>query len=150
MRDPARTVVLGPLEPFAGGFVVELSAQGYTAGSAVQQMCLMAHLSRWLEAEGLGPAALSPAVVERFCCARRAAGYGSLLSSRALDRLLAYLRRLTVRYHLPRLRPPVSRIDNAYGDRNLFCACPPIEEIDRATATGEAGTVVAVRRPCDG
>lgn len=25
-----------------------------------------------------------------------------------------------------------------------------IEEVDRATATGEAGTVVAVRRPCDG
>ncbi|MEX2269706.1 MAG: aminomethyl-transferring glycine dehydrogenase [Acidimicrobiia bacterium] len=23
--------------------------------------------------------------------------------------------------------PPVSRIDNAYGDRNLFCSCPPIE-----------------------
>src|SRR5581483_10555849 len=22
--------------------------------------------------------------------------------------------------------PPVSRIDNAYGDRNLFCACPPM------------------------
>ena len=67
MRDPSLTVVLGPLAPFADGFVVELSAQGYTAGSAVQQMCLMAHLSRWLEAEGLGPAALSPAVVERFC-----------------------------------------------------------------------------------
>jgi glycine dehydrogenase len=24
--------------------------------------------------------------------------------------------------------PPVSRIDNPYGDRNLMCACPPIEE----------------------
>jgi glycine dehydrogenase len=24
--------------------------------------------------------------------------------------------------------PPVSRIDNPYGDRNLVCACPPIEE----------------------
>ncbi len=24
--------------------------------------------------------------------------------------------------------PPVSRIDGAYGDRNLVCACPPIEE----------------------
>jgi glycine dehydrogenase len=24
--------------------------------------------------------------------------------------------------------PPVSRIDNAYGDRNLICTCPPIEE----------------------
>jgi len=23
---------------------------------------------------------------------------------------------------------PVSRIDNAHGDRNVFCACPPIEE----------------------
>jgi len=23
---------------------------------------------------------------------------------------------------------PVSRIDNAHGDRNVFCACPPIED----------------------
>jgi glycine dehydrogenase len=23
---------------------------------------------------------------------------------------------------------PVSRIDNAYGDRNLVCACPPLED----------------------
>jgi glycine dehydrogenase len=24
--------------------------------------------------------------------------------------------------------PPVARVDNAYGDRNLVCACPPIED----------------------
>ena len=35
-------------------------------------------------------------------------------------------------YPVPDLRirkfwPPVSRIDNPYGDRNLFCACPPVE-----------------------
>jgi glycine dehydrogenase len=35
-------------------------------------------------------------------------------------------------YPLPYLRngkfwPPVGRIDNPYGDRNLICACPPIE-----------------------
>ena len=24
--------------------------------------------------------------------------------------------------------PPVSRIDNAYGDRNLICTCPTIDE----------------------
>jgi glycine dehydrogenase len=35
-------------------------------------------------------------------------------------------------YPLPFLRarkfwPPVARIDNPYGDRNLICACPPIE-----------------------
>jgi glycine dehydrogenase len=23
--------------------------------------------------------------------------------------------------------PPVSRIDNAYGDRNIFCSCPPMD-----------------------
>ena len=23
--------------------------------------------------------------------------------------------------------PPVNRVDNVYGDRNLFCACPAIE-----------------------
>ena len=26
--------------------------------------------------------------------------------------------------------PPVKRIDNVYGDRNLFCKCPPIEDYD--------------------
>ncbi|MGH2845877.1 MAG: site-specific integrase, partial [Thermoleophilaceae bacterium] len=96
MSDPARVRVVGPLEPFARGFVVELAGRGYTSGSAVQQMYLVAHLSRWLEAEGLEPAALSPAVVERFCGARRAAGYMSQLTARALDSLLVFLRGLGV------------------------------------------------------
>jgi glycine dehydrogenase len=26
--------------------------------------------------------------------------------------------------------PPVRRIDNAYGDRNLVCTCPPVEEFE--------------------
>jgi glycine dehydrogenase len=35
-------------------------------------------------------------------------------------------------YPVPALRgakywPPVARVDNAWGDRNLFCACPPAE-----------------------
>ena len=35
-------------------------------------------------------------------------------------------------YPVPALReakywPPVARVDNAYGDRNLVCACPPVE-----------------------
>jgi len=28
--------------------------------------------------------------------------------------------------------PPVARVDNVYGDRNLFCSCIPIAEIDDA------------------
>ena len=36
-------------------------------------------------------------------------------------------------YPVPYLRthkfwPPVGRVDNTYGDRNLVCACPPIED----------------------
>jgi len=27
--------------------------------------------------------------------------------------------------------PAVSRIDNAYGDRNLMCSCLPIEEFSK-------------------
>ena len=32
--------------------------------------------------------------------------------------------------------PSVGRIDNPYGDRNLFCSCPPIEEIRRFRLSG--------------
>jgi glycine dehydrogenase len=28
--------------------------------------------------------------------------------------------------------PPVNRIDNAYGDRNLVCSCPPIDDYKEA------------------
>ena len=27
---------------------------------------------------------------------------------------------------------PVNRIDNVYGDRNLFCSCPSIQELQEA------------------
>jgi glycine dehydrogenase len=28
--------------------------------------------------------------------------------------------------------PPVGRVDNVYGDRNLICSCPPIEEYEKS------------------
>jgi glycine dehydrogenase len=28
--------------------------------------------------------------------------------------------------------PPVNRVDNVYGDRNLVCACPPVEDYAEA------------------
>ncbi len=27
--------------------------------------------------------------------------------------------------------PEVARVDNVYGDRNLFCTCPPMDEVER-------------------
>ena len=36
--------------------------------------------------------------------------------------------------------PPVARVDNVYGDRNLFCTCIPLsdEAMDEASATAGA------------
>ncbi|MBE7212124.1 MAG: glycine dehydrogenase (aminomethyl-transferring), partial [Gluconacetobacter diazotrophicus] len=28
--------------------------------------------------------------------------------------------------------PPVGRLDNSYGDRNLICSCPPMEDLAEA------------------
>ena len=33
--------------------------------------------------------------------------------------------------------PPVSRVDNVYGDRNLFCACPSIDSFRSETDVAE-------------
>ena len=33
--------------------------------------------------------------------------------------------------------PPVGRIDNTYGDRNLFCTCPPVEAFAQAAEAAE-------------
>jgi glycine dehydrogenase len=30
--------------------------------------------------------------------------------------------------HVHKYWPPVARVDNAYGDRNLVCSCPPMDE----------------------
>lgn len=35
--------------------------------------------------------------------------------------------------------PPVSRVDNAWGDRNLMCSCPPIELYLNDEAVADAG-----------
>ena len=37
--------------------------------------------------------------------------------------------------------PPVRRIDEAYGDRNLVCACPPPEAFDLSADT-EDGEII--------
>ncbi len=87
-----RVRVSGPLAPFAGGFSGELGRLGYTALSTRLQLQLMAHLSRWLAAERLDAAALTPAVVERFLAGRRAAGYGNHRTAKGLAPLLGYLR----------------------------------------------------------
>ena len=79
------------MEGFAEGFAAELSALGYASRSSQGQLLLMAHLSRWLAAEGLAVRDLTVAVAERFLVVRRAV-YSNFGSSRALVPLFGYLR----------------------------------------------------------
>ena len=78
------------------GFAAELARLGYKPNAAADQLRLMAHLSRWMDAEQYDVAELTPLVAEAFLAARRAAGYVMWLSPRALAPLLGYLRRLGV------------------------------------------------------
>ena len=87
--------VLGPLAPYADGFVVELVERGYRPRSVGCQLELIAHLSRWLGDQGVEPGGLTPAMAERFLEVRREGGV-SLRSWRALDPLVGYLRRLGI------------------------------------------------------
>ena len=88
---PDRVRVSGPLAAFADGFHVELGEQGYTPCAAQFQLQLVAHLSRWMQAEGVQPGELSPIVVERFLIERRGQRYASRISLKALRPLLRYL-----------------------------------------------------------
>ena len=96
MSDPSRARVSGPLAPFAPGFVAELLSAGYRPVSASFQLQLMAHLSRWMQANVVVTEALSGEELERFLAARRAAGYTNYLSPKALVPLVRYLRGLGV------------------------------------------------------
>ena len=46
--EPARTVVTGPLAPYAHGWRAELAARGYAPHSVTAHAQLMAHLSGWM------------------------------------------------------------------------------------------------------
>jgi integrase/recombinase XerD len=81
-----------PLGLYVAGFRTALTGLGYTRGSAVGQLALMAHLSRWLGERGLRGLDLAPGVVGEFLQARRAGGHGQWLSLRGMSPMLDYLR----------------------------------------------------------
>src|SRR5262245_54109487 len=82
---------VGPLVAYEAGFEARLAAAGYTLLSAANQVRLMRHLSRWLQARGLAAGDLGSAVVLEYLTCRRVDGYTQLVSLRALRPLLTYL-----------------------------------------------------------
>ena len=84
-------IVPGPLEQYAGGFRQWLLEQGYTPLTTVPQLQLMAHVSRWLQREGLVVAGLTASAAGRFLTAHQAAGCRQPKTLAGLRPLLSYL-----------------------------------------------------------
>lgn len=80
----------GPLKEHAAGFEAELSRLGFTPASRVNQFHLLAHLSRWLEAEGIRLADLTVPQVDAFLAERKAT-HTALFTRNALRPLLGWL-----------------------------------------------------------
>ena len=92
MSDPSRVRVSGPLASYVEGFRRELGGQGYCSSTVARHLQLMGHLSRWLAGQGVDGSALTPVVVDAYFTQRRAAGYASHRTGRALEPLLGHLR----------------------------------------------------------
>jgi integrase/recombinase XerD len=107
-RYPAR--VSGPLAGHVSGFKESLVAEGFTPRTAQDNAYVLAHLSRWLEKEGLAASELTDIQIGRFVQARRAEGRRRWRTVRSMGRLVGYLReRRVIPLEGPRELGPVEQ-----------------------------------------
>src|ERR1700728_5051002 len=99
-------IVPGPLEQYAPGFRSWLLGKGYTPLGTVPRLQRMAHVSRWLEREGLTVSGRTGQEAGRFLAARHAAGTRWRKSLAGLRPLLDYLGGLGVLPPEPPAPPP--------------------------------------------
>lgn len=83
-------LIAGPLEDIAHRFEDELVRQGFTRKSLMNQLRLLAHLSRWMRALGIDARELTAGQVEMFLGERRRTHTG-LFSRKALGPTLDWL-----------------------------------------------------------
>lgn len=88
-----RTIgVVGPLAPYLQGLEADIVGRGYVSQTVRQLGSLMAHTGRWLVVQGLAGEDLTAVRVEQFLWERRAAGWGSRVSTSGIAPVLRYLR----------------------------------------------------------
>lgn len=71
MKESERVRVSGPLARYAAGFAAKLTEQGYTDLSLRNQLMVVAHFSRWLEARRIEVPELTRKSVDRYLRVRR-------------------------------------------------------------------------------
>lgn len=111
---PSNVRVAGPLAPFADAYRARLRDRGYTPLTIVNETRQLAHLSRWLEAGGMGAAELSRERLEQFVVARRCTHSLGACSLQGLLPLLELLRESGV-VAPERPAPPLSAAEALLG-----------------------------------
>ena len=89
--DPSRVRVSGPMARHAIALGDQLLLGGYPPERVVRHVQLLAQLSRWMEARGVGEAELCEERLGEFLDARRVAGYWGTPSVGWLTRLLGLI-----------------------------------------------------------
>jgi integrase/recombinase XerD len=110
VSPPKRVVWSGPLSEYGAGFVAEVQRLGFTPLSVEHQSRLFAHLSRWMQSQGLEVGQLTSARVDEFLVERRAT-HTNRYSRKSLRTLLGFL-------NLPTIAPSTPATSRPhYGDR---------------------------------
>ncbi|MBV9194643.1 MAG: site-specific integrase [Solirubrobacterales bacterium] len=94
------------MDGLKAGFAVELERQGYSPATGDPYLRRFGNLNGWMARHGLGVEDLSPALVEQFCAACRAAGYHLYTSIRGVKPLLVFLRSTGLWSEEPVVPPP--------------------------------------------
>ena len=92
MQHPSHVRMTGPLAAHQGVIWSDLLSRGYTRLTAKNLLRLAAHLSRWLQANGLSPQDLTHDRIGEFLRHRRACGYTYCPTQRGLEPILLPLR----------------------------------------------------------
>jgi integrase/recombinase XerD len=96
MADPSRVRMSGPLADYTVGFAQELDRRGYPRDRVTRHLQLFAHLSRWLERQGLAAEDLSQERMAEYLEAKRAQGYSEVPSKRWMATLLGWVPGVTL------------------------------------------------------
>lgn len=131
--------MIGPLAPYAEGYLVELNRLGYTTVSARWQMQLMSHASSWAAGQCLKASDLTPALIDQFLALRRAQGRKEWISRGGMKPLLQYLRGIGV-VPVPEPAQPATEVER------LLEAYRTHLQNERGLASGSISAYVAVAR----
>jgi len=92
MMHPSRVRMAGPLAPFQDAIWTDLLGRGYSPLSAKNLLRVTAHLSRWMDADGLSPQDLTQDRLQAFLDHRIDCGYRCWRTLRGIESILLPLR----------------------------------------------------------